>query len=69
MIDSERARQLTVQVLDGIRLHRAKAVVIDLTGVPAVDSDVANTSDPQSGIVEAEWLLQPAQARREAGAT
>lgn len=42
VIDSQRARQLTEQLLDGIRTHRAKAVVIDLTGVPAVDSAVAN---------------------------
>jgi rsbT co-antagonist protein RsbR len=42
VIDSERARQLTEQLLDGIRTYRAKAVVIDLTGVPAVDSAVAN---------------------------
>ena len=37
VIDSQRARQLTEQLLDGIRTHRAKAIVIDLTGVPAVD--------------------------------
>src|ERR1700682_5777695 len=42
VIDSDRARQLTEQLLEGIRTHRAKAVVIDLTGVPAVDSGVAN---------------------------
>jgi rsbT co-antagonist protein RsbR len=106
VIDSARARQLTEQLLDGIRAHRAKAVVIDLTGVPAVDSAVANhllqtvraakllganavvtgistenaqtltrigvdltglitTSDLQSGIDEAEWILQVARGQRE----
>jgi rsbT co-antagonist protein RsbR len=106
VIDSQRARQLTEQLLDGIRTHRAKAVVIDLTGVPAVDSAVANhllqtvraakllgasavvtgistenaqtltrigvdlsglvtTSDLQSGIDEAEWILQEARGHRE----
>jgi rsbT co-antagonist protein RsbR len=106
VIDSQRARQLTEQLLDGIRAHRAKAVVIDLTGVPAVDSAVANhllqtvraakllganavvtgistenaqtltrigvdlsglvtTSDLQSGIDEAEWILQVARGQRE----
>ncbi len=106
VIDSDRARQLTEQLLEGIRTHRAKAVVIDLTGVPAVDSAVANhllqtvraarllgagavitgistenaqtltrigvdltglvtTSDLQSGIDEAEWLLQVGRAHRE----
>jgi rsbT co-antagonist protein RsbR len=109
VIDSERARQLTEQLLEGIRTHRAKAVVIDLTGVPAVDSAVANhllqtvraakllganavitgistenaqtltrigvdlsglvtTSDLQSGVDEAEWLLQVGRAHRESGA-
>lgn len=104
VIDSQRARQLTEQLLDGIRAHRAKAVVIDLTGVPAVDSAVANhllqtiraakllgasavvtgistenaqtltrigvdltglltTSDLQSGIEEADWILQAARGR------
>jgi rsbT co-antagonist protein RsbR len=106
VIDSERARQLTEQLLEGIRTFRAKAVVIDLTGVPAVDSAVANhllqtvraakllganavitgistenaqtltrigvdlsglvtTSDLQSGIDEADWLLQVTRAHRE----
>jgi len=42
IIDSQRARQLTEQLLRTIRAHRAKVVVIDITGVPAVDSKVAN---------------------------
>ncbi|SEP23816.1 STAS domain-containing protein [Trujillonella endophytica] len=42
VLDSERARQLTEQLLTGIRTHRAKVVVIDITGVPAVDETVAN---------------------------
>jgi anti-anti-sigma regulatory factor len=42
VIDTERARQLTEQLLEGIRTNRARVVVIDLTGVPAVDSAVAN---------------------------
>jgi rsbT co-antagonist protein RsbR len=42
VLDSERARQLTVQLLAGIRTHRAKVVVIDITGVPDVDESVAN---------------------------
>jgi len=41
-IDSQRARQLTEQLLRGIRTHRAKVVVVDITGVPAIDSAVAN---------------------------
>ena len=110
VIDSDRARQLTEQLLEGIRTHRAKAVVIDLTGVPAVDSAVANhllqtvraakllganavitgistenaqtltrigvdlsglvtTSDLQSGVDEAEWLIQVARGHRESGAS
>jgi rsbT co-antagonist protein RsbR len=42
VLNSERARQLTEQLLNGIRTHRAKVVVIDITGVPDVDESVAN---------------------------
>lgn len=42
IIDPQRARQLTEQLLRGIRVNRAKVVVMDLTGVPAVDAAVAN---------------------------
>jgi rsbT co-antagonist protein RsbR len=42
VLDSVRARQLTEQLLRAIRANRAKAVVIDITGVPNVDSKVAN---------------------------
>lgn len=41
-IDPQRARQLTEQLLRGIRTNRAKVVVIDITGVAAMDSAVAN---------------------------
>ncbi len=41
-IDPQRARQLTEQLLRGIRTNRAKVVVIDITGVAALDSVVAN---------------------------
>jgi len=42
VIDAQRARQLTEQLLRGIRANRAKVVVVDITGVPAIDSAVAN---------------------------
>jgi rsbT co-antagonist protein RsbR len=42
VIDPQRARQITEQLLRGIRANRAKVVVIDITGVPTVDSTVAN---------------------------
>jgi len=42
LIDAQRARQLTEQLLHAIRSNRAKVVVIDITGVPAMDSNVAN---------------------------
>jgi rsbT co-antagonist protein RsbR len=42
LIDTQRARQLTEQLLRAIRANRAKVVVMDITGVPAVDSKVAN---------------------------
>ncbi|PRY48508.1 rsbT co-antagonist protein RsbR [Geodermatophilus tzadiensis] len=42
VLDRERARQLTEQLLTGIRTHRARVVVVDITGVPEVDESVAN---------------------------
>jgi rsbT co-antagonist protein RsbR len=42
VIDAARARQLTEQLLQAIRSNRAKVVVMDITGVPSVDSKVAN---------------------------
>ena len=41
-LDAARARQLTEQLLKGIRDNRAKVVVIDITGVPSIDMTVAN---------------------------
>jgi rsbT co-antagonist protein RsbR len=41
-LDTARARQLTEQLLHGIRENRAKFVVVDITGVPAIDMQVAN---------------------------
>jgi len=41
-LDAPRARQLTEQLLTGIRENRAKVVVIDITGVPTIDMPVAN---------------------------
>jgi rsbT co-antagonist protein RsbR len=43
VMDAPRALQLTEQLLHGIRAHRAKLVVIDITGVPDVDEAVANS--------------------------
>jgi len=40
-LDAPRARQLTEQLLTGIRENRAKVVVIDITGVPTIDMPVA----------------------------
>jgi rsbT co-antagonist protein RsbR len=42
ILDTKRARQLTEQLLRGIRTHRAKVVVVDITGVPDIDEAVAN---------------------------
>lgn len=57
LIDPQRARQLTEQLLRGIRATRAKVVVIDITGVAAMDSSVAN------------HLVQTVEASRLLGAT
>jgi rsbT co-antagonist protein RsbR len=42
VLDSARARQLTEQLLAAIRDNRARVVVIDVTGVAAIDLTVAN---------------------------
>lgn len=42
LIDTQRARQLTEQLLRSVRANRAAVVVIDITGVPSVDTKVAN---------------------------
>jgi rsbT co-antagonist protein RsbR len=57
VIDPQRARQFTEQLLRGIRTNRAKVVVIDITGVAAMDSHVAN------------HLVQTVEASRLLGAT
>jgi anti-anti-sigma regulatory factor len=41
-IDSMRARDITRALLAGIREQRAKVVILDITGVPLVDSGVAS---------------------------
>jgi rsbT co-antagonist protein RsbR len=42
VLDSQRARQLTEQLLGAIQSSRARVVVIDITGVATVDLTVAN---------------------------
>ena len=55
-MNETRARKLTVALLEGIRQWRARAVVLDITGVALVDSAVAN------------HLIQTMQAARLMGA-
>ncbi len=56
-MESSRARQLTEQLLQAIAVRRAKVVVMDVTGVPSVDSKVAS------------HLVQTVAAARLMGAT
>ena len=42
VLDRERARQLTEQLLAAIQANRARVVVIDITGVATIDLAVAN---------------------------
>lgn len=42
VVDSHRAHQLTQGLLEAIRDSRATVAVVDITGVPSVDSKVAN---------------------------
>lgn len=57
VIDSQRARQLTEQLLRAIRNNRARVVVLDVTGVGSIDSKVAN------------HLVQTVESARLMGAT
>lgn len=57
LIDSQRARQLTDDLLGAIRDNRARVVVMDITGVAAVDSKIASL------------LIQMVGATRMMGAT
>ncbi len=41
-IDSARANRIMEELLDGITQHQAELVIIDITGVPLVDTAVAN---------------------------
>ena len=41
-IDSARARDITRSLLAGIREHKAKVAILDITGMPVVDSGVAS---------------------------
>jgi len=41
-IDSRRARRMTEDLLNGIKDLQAEQVIIDITGVPVVDTNVAN---------------------------
>ncbi len=42
-IDSGRASRVLETLLDGIAAHRASSVILDVTGVPMVDADVASS--------------------------
>jgi DNA-binding LacI/PurR family transcriptional regulator/anti-anti-sigma regulatory factor len=55
-IDSSRAQQIIELVLDGIHQHQASFILLDITGVPLVDTQVASS------------LLQTANAAKLLGA-
>jgi anti-anti-sigma regulatory factor len=44
-IDAVRAKDITRSLLAGVREHQAKVVIMDITGVPLVDSGVADYLD------------------------
>ena len=56
-VDAARARQLTEGLLNAIRDTRAKIVILDITGVPTVDTSVSN------------HLIRTVEASRLMGAT
>ncbi|MEH6941950.1 STAS domain-containing protein [Bacillus sp. JJ722] len=56
-IDTERAKQIMENLLNGVVKHRSEVVLIDITGVPLVDTMVAH------------HIIQAAEAVRLVGAT
>lgn len=59
-IDSERARQMTEQLLERIVDQQARVVIIDITGVPTVDTAVADhilKTAKAAGLVGARAIL------------
>jgi anti-anti-sigma regulatory factor len=56
-VDEDRAKRMVTALLEGIAAHRARVAVVDVTGVPMVDSMLAQS------------LLQMAQGARLLGAT
>jgi anti-anti-sigma regulatory factor len=42
-IDSARSQQILDQLLSGVQTHRAQVAIVDITGVPVVDTGVANS--------------------------
>jgi anti-anti-sigma regulatory factor len=42
-VDSSRAERITANLLEGISQRRAKIAIIDITGVPAIDTAVVNS--------------------------
>ncbi|MCS6839884.1 MAG: STAS domain-containing protein, partial [Roseiflexus sp.] len=41
-IDTARSQQITEALLDSVQRHRAQWAIIDITGVPLIDTAVAN---------------------------
>ncbi len=59
-VDSRRAEQVLATLLEGISAHRARLAILDITGVPVVDTHVANglVSAAQAGrLLGAEVIL------------
>lgn len=42
ILDEERSRQITKHLLNAIRHKRAKMVLLDITGMPSIDAQIAN---------------------------
>jgi rsbT co-antagonist protein RsbR len=41
-VDSRRATEITERLLEAIALHQAEFVIVDITGVPLIDTSTAN---------------------------
>jgi anti-anti-sigma factor len=56
VIDAPRARQIVTALLEGVESHDGKVAIIDITGIPVMDSEVAG------------YLVEASQAARLLGA-
>src|SRR5437763_7298768 len=56
-LDSMRAARLTEGLLERIALEQAEVVILDISGVPAIDTDVARSEEHTSELQSPMYLV------------